>query len=155
MHNACIICKTYILREKHLSKIVLNTHKIAAELMENEVVVINLATSIYYSIDSSGAHIWPLIEQGGSPQDITKALIASYTVDEQVAVKDTNEFLQKLCKEEIITIEETDSTVDISHPRLSPKKPYSALQINVYRDMEEMLALDPPMPNLDHLPWKQ
>ncbi len=36
-----------------------------------------------------------------------------------------------------------------------PRLPYTAPALEIFRDMQDLLALDPPMPGLSDIPWKK
>jgi hypothetical protein len=63
--------------------------------------------------------------------------------------------LKELVDEKLIL--EADGTVDgpTKQPhQLDAKEPYEPPQLNIYRDMGDLLALDPPTPGLEATPWK-
>ena len=40
-------------------------------------------------------------------------------------------------------------------PESQQKLPYESSNLNIYRDMAGLLALDPPMPSLQEITWKE
>lgn len=52
--------------------------------------------SAIINLSETGAMIWKGLEQGLSTEDIIKSLIEEYDVEESVARKDLDEFLQTL-----------------------------------------------------------
>jgi hypothetical protein len=40
-------------------------------------------------------------------------------------------------------------------PEQKDKLPYELPKLNIYRDMGDLLALDPPVPGLGDTPWKE
>lgn len=49
-----------------------------------------------------GAFLWDLLPQADSEQDLVKAVLAEYEVEEATAAADIHEFMEKLQKMEII-----------------------------------------------------
>lgn len=78
------IKKGFILREVAGSYLVLAVGQRAKEFN----AVINLS--------ETGAFIWKALEKGKSQEEIVKDLLAEYKIDEQLAKKDVEAFIQKL-----------------------------------------------------------
>lgn len=78
------IKKGFILREVAGSYLVLAVGQRAKEFN----AVINLS--------ETGAFIWKALEKGKSQEEIVKDLLAEYKIDEQLAKKDVETFIQKL-----------------------------------------------------------
>lgn len=78
------IKKGFILREVAGSYLVLAVGQRAKEFN----AVINLS--------ETGAFIWKALEKGKSQEEIVKDLLAEYKIDEQLAKKDVETFVQKL-----------------------------------------------------------
>jgi len=48
---------------------------------------------------------------------------------------------------------ETRTGVSVPHEQRREKKPYAAPQLQIYRDMQDLLALDPPAPGMNQIAW--
>lgn len=46
--------------------------------IDNEVVILNVVSGTYYSLEQTGADIWGLIEQGARVGDVTAHLAGKY-----------------------------------------------------------------------------
>jgi hypothetical protein len=132
-----------------------NDADVAAEVFDGEAIVLNLATGVYYSLDQAAGFIWSLLAGGHSLADTAAALLARYDVSAERARADVERVAEDLVKESLIRIDEgSRETTPLPEPDARARLPYVAPALNIYRDMGAMLALDPPMPRLDEIPWK-
>jgi hypothetical protein len=76
---------------------------ISAEL-DNEAVLLNVETGIYFGIDAVGTRIWQLLEAGSSVEDIFSQLQEEYDVEPSELRTDLNEFLDVLQANELVQI---------------------------------------------------
>lgn len=124
--------------------------------MDGEVVVINLSTGSYYTSNAVAGSIWPLIEAGQDQVAMADRLCSLYEVERPTAEADLATLLQLLEAEGIIrssnTVAPTDLPADAAHG--DARLPYESPAFEVFRDMEQLLALDPPMPDVGEIPWQ-
>lgn len=131
------------------------TEEVVAKVMDGEAIIINLATGVYYSLDDAGAAMWSLIEEGWRLRDIADAIAAQYDVPTEQAAGDVLDLASALLQEDIVEVAHADgSTAHTSAPHANPRLSYTAPALHAYRDMEDLLALDPPTPSLSDIPWK-
>ena len=57
-----------------------------------------LDLNLMIALNSTGRFLWERLEQGASAQELKDALMAQYHVDEQLANKDVEAFIQNLEK---------------------------------------------------------
>jgi hypothetical protein len=62
----------------------------------DEVMVLDTATSEYLSVNASGAVLWPLLAEGCRPDDLQRALVERFDIDQETAEQDTQRFLSSL-----------------------------------------------------------
>ena len=62
----------------------------------DEVMVLDTDTSQYLSVNSSGAVLWPLLTDGCRREDLERALVDHFDVDDETARADTERFLASL-----------------------------------------------------------
>lgn len=48
------------------------------------------------NLNQTGAFLWELLQKGAEKEDLVKALLGEYEVDEQTASKDVDVFIEKL-----------------------------------------------------------
>jgi hypothetical protein len=131
------------------------TDLVAAQVMDGEVVVINLATGCYYTSNQAAGEIWPLLEQRQSLEALQTRLCDLYAVDRDTAGADLRSLLDLLEAEGIIRSATTEAeSLQPESPPVAEKLPYEPPAFEVFRDMEQLLALDPPMPDAGEIPWE-
>jgi hypothetical protein len=133
-----------------------NDEEVAAKVMDGEAILINLSSGIYYSMDKVGGVIWELIEKRCSLEEVTEAISGRYDVSREQAQSDVDRLVNELLQEKLVLeSSDTASSGESSLPDQQPREIYEAPQLNIYRDMGALLALDPPMPGLEATPWKE
>jgi coenzyme PQQ synthesis protein D (PqqD) len=133
-----------------------NKEEVAAKVMDGEAILINLSNGIYYSMDKVGAVVWELVERNFSPEEMVASIVSRYEVETEKAQADVERLLKELVDEKLILA--ADGVVaggDREQPgQVDTKESYEPPQLNIYRDMGDLLALDPPTPGLEATPWK-
>jgi len=134
----------------------LNEQEVAAKVIDGEAIIINLANGIYYSMDKVGALIWEMLAGGHSLAEVTTAVLARYDVTREQTEADMQKLAAELMQENLLVVSQ-DAPAFLNGSTIeSPEKlPYEAPQLNIYRDMGELLALDPPAPGLQDIIWKE
>lgn len=129
----------------------LKADNIAATVIDGEAIIVNLTTGVYYSMDTVGGEIWQMIEQGLSVPRISALVMARYQVDEDRARTDVEALVGKLSAEDLIAPSD-EAALAGSEPVMAVRLPYVTPTLKIYRDMGDLLALDPPMPGLRDIP---
>jgi Coenzyme PQQ synthesis protein D (PqqD) len=70
--------------------------------LEGEMVLLNLATGVYFGLDPVGTRIWELLASGRSSDEIVGALTAEYDVDAETCRADLARFLGTLRDNELV-----------------------------------------------------
>jgi hypothetical protein len=70
--------------------------------LEGEMVLLNLATGVYFGLDAVGTRIWGLIDGQRSAADIVATLTAEYEVDADTCGADLARFLETLRDNELV-----------------------------------------------------
>ena len=128
------------------------TENTAATVIDGEAIIVNLTTGVYYSMDGIGAEVWMMLEDGLTSDQIASAIAARYEVTATVAGLDLDALIARLQSEDLVT---ADDTVEKPSPEIQPvehRLVYVAPTLSIYRDMGDLLALDPPMPGLRDIP---
>lgn len=133
-----------------------NQAEAAATIMDGEAVMMNLTLGIYYSTDAVGARIWGLAAEGYTLDEIANQLTLEYDVTPAQAAADVQRMADQFVAEGLLRV--------VTLPRPSPaqpapstasKQPYSPPQLEIFREMGHLLALDPPMPGLENMSWNE
>ena len=118
------------------------SESVVADVVENEAVIINVETGIYYSTEGSGGWIWSNVAIAAPCCAVRERLVA-LAGDESAGLA-FDRFLDRLQEEDLVQISETGADEPLPEPDR-----YEAPGLVVYRDMKDLMALDPPMPIID------
>lgn len=131
-----------------------NKEEITAKIIDGEAIIINISTGVYYSMDNVGAALWNMIEKEYTLQECITEIVNQYDVTNETAKTDAERLASDLLKENLVATLDNENHHG-AKPELvqNPKSPYESPKLNIYRDMEELLALDPPTPGLEKIVW--
>jgi Coenzyme PQQ synthesis protein D (PqqD) len=143
-----------------------NEAEVAAKVIDGEAILINLSNGMYYSMDQVGGLIWTMISEGHSLAAIASAVAESYDVSAAQAQADLERVAAELVHENLVVVASEDRQVGGDQQPLGDDRSgyevpldgrlaYEAPRLNKYDDMAELLALDPPMPAMAELAWKE
>ena len=125
-----------------------NVRDVAAKVIDGEAIIMNLSNGLYYSMDNVGAVVWELLGRGQSLDEIADVLTGLYRVERATAMVDVQRLVRELLDENLMTIGALAPGRDAPPPRLADQRPYEPPTLHKYADMADLLALDPPMPNV-------
>jgi hypothetical protein len=129
-----------------------NVERAAGDVIDGEAIIINLVTGAYYSMQGIGGEIWSMISARRSVGSMLDEIVAAYDVDYDAANRDLHAVLQQLLDEGLIQ-PAGDSGAVSATPEFPVRKAYKKPALQVFRDMEELLALDPPAPGMNQIAW--
>jgi hypothetical protein len=69
-----------------------------------EAAILNMGSGVYYGLDPVGAHVWRLLEQPRSVDDLRAAVMEEYEVEPARCEADLLALLEKLRSEGLIEI---------------------------------------------------
>jgi hypothetical protein len=84
------------LEQAEQSLVKLRTDDLVWRQVGDEVMVLDLATSQYLSVNPTGSVLWPLLVEGSRRDDLVRELVEHFEVDEATAAADTEAFLSSL-----------------------------------------------------------
>ena len=70
--------------------------------VEDEIVILDLNTSLYYSLNEVGARVWELLNEGLAADDVVRRLTEEYDADEKAARKDVEALIKELSQEKLL-----------------------------------------------------
>ena len=127
---------------------------VASKVMDGEAIIINLANGVYYSLDKVGGLVWEQIVAMSSVGEAVSAVVARYDVRHDQAQSDVERLLTQLLDEQLIALCDGERPADVDASTIAvSRQAYTPPELNIYRDMGDLLALDPPTPGLDS-PWQ-
>lgn len=129
---------------------------VAAKVIDGELIIIRLSDGTYYATDNVGARVWELIEGGHALGGIIRAITAWYGMEAGRVERDVAALVEQLLAEGLIAAVPARAIGE--PPGTAPDGPlpaYEAPQLAIYRDMGNLLALDPPTPGIDELLFRE
>ena len=127
---------------------------VAAKVMDGEAVIINLTSGVYYSMDKVGAVLWDLIQSGHNLQECIDIVMTLYDISGEQVQDDAESLIRELVQEDLIVPSGREAADPMGgESGQAHDQPYEAPILNIYRDMGDLLALDPPTPGLQISPW--
>lgn len=131
------------------SRLRVNDRHVTASVIDGEAIIINLESGLYYSLDQFGAAAWELLAAGHSIAESAGALAQACKADASVIAADLQRLADELALNTLVSPMETatapTATIDLS---AIAQLPWVAPTLNVYDDMGDVLALDPPLPQV-------
>jgi Coenzyme PQQ synthesis protein D (PqqD) len=133
--------------------VVVNPTDISAKVLDGEAVIINLSTGVYFSATGSGAVAWALLQAGHDRAGIAQGVAEHFGVPVDQVDDDLGPFLADLRSHDLVvpgTAVSEPEAVELDAAGTA----YAPPELEVYTDMSDLLALDPPMPGLADIPWR-
>jgi hypothetical protein len=127
-----------------------NRDHVAARIIDGELIIIRLADGTYYSMDNAGARVWALMEAGHPIADVVRTISSWYGAAPDRVEGDVASLVRELLDEGLIMAGSAEAN---GMPAAAPVdlEPYETPTLHIYRDMGNLLALDPPTPGIDDL----
>ncbi|MCC7274916.1 MAG: PqqD family protein [Alphaproteobacteria bacterium] len=132
----------------------INRAKIAHDVIDGEVVLVNVVNGFYFSLRGSAASLWAAIEEGRSFGDLCEWASAHYAVDPRVVADAASSFVTALVADEIV-IPSADPPPADGERRAVPEAagtPFATPVIERFTEMMDLLTLDP-IHEVDDLGW--
>lgn len=70
----------------------------------DEAVVLNLASGMYYGLNTAGLRVWQVLEQGGSLDSARDAIVAEFDVDRETAARDLEVLIDALASKGLVVV---------------------------------------------------
>jgi Coenzyme PQQ synthesis protein D (PqqD) len=133
-----------------------NAPTVAWEAVDGEVIVINLGTGTYYSLDAAGALLWEGVAAGATVSDCVAAVRERYEGEEAVVRSALDQFVADLQAEGLVVAASSDDSRDNPRdPGAAPgfassgsaengeRAPFEAPRLERYIDLQNLIQLDP------------
>jgi hypothetical protein len=131
-----------------------NHNEVAAKVMDGEAILINISNGMYHSMENVGGAAWELIAEGHALKEVIQVIADHYDASYAQVETDVMALANALMGEQLV-VESTDSVAAPTFDTPDAKLPYETPTLNTYKDMNDLLALDPPMPGLQEIPWEE
>jgi hypothetical protein len=72
--------------------------------LDGEIVILNLTSGVYFSVDGVGTRIWILMSEQVAPEEIVRQLIAEFEVEEAQLRSDMESLVKDLAGQGLIEV---------------------------------------------------
>lgn len=120
-----------------------NSPAVVGEVIDGEAIIIHLESGTYYSARDTAVRAWELIAQGANIGQIVDRLTQEYDINPlDVSFSLTNFINQLMAHQLIVEVAgATGANLEASAPTM--KQSYNEPRLEVFRDMQNLLMLDP------------
>ncbi len=132
-------------------KLQINVPRVVHETIDGEVIVIDLATGTYFSLQGGAADVWTLITAGQTPDEMVPSLAVSYNEDSGFIGATIDSFLNELKSEELV-VEAGDEAPPPGAAATVSGNGTFAPYLEKHTDMAELILLDP-VHEVDSMGW--
>ncbi len=135
----------------------INTPRVIYETIDQEAIIIDFDTGIYYSVDRIGSEIWSIIEKGATISQITDAILRRYSGERIMVGDSVTQFITQLEQENIIVRyskepDEVSLETSVKNASKTGQPAFEVPTLSKYSDMQELLLLDP-IHEVDETGW--
>lgn len=123
------------------------SEQVVSKILDGEAIVIDLTTGIYYSMEGIAAKIWRELNSGSSRDDLLQNVGNKYP-GQPDAQDDIKVFVSRLVTDGLLVETEAPSTQPDELETVDWPNDYATPVIQSFDDVAEMVALDPPLPEL-------
>jgi Coenzyme PQQ synthesis protein D (PqqD) len=81
----------------------LRADSVAWNAVGEDVVVLDLTSSTYFSTNATGTVLWKLLASGASRAELVNALVERFGVDQETVERDVDAFLADLERAQLLT----------------------------------------------------
>ena len=124
------------------------------ETMGDEVVVINLDSGRYYSLEGAGAALWEALVAGAPLEAVSEAVEARFAGERAEIDSAVAAVVAELEAEGLIGQAAANGAAPAPSPNVGERPPFVAPVLQKYTDMEALLLLDP-IHEVDEQGWPQ
>jgi hypothetical protein len=136
-----------------MARYYIDKSKVTHDRLEDEVIIINVATGSYFSGSGSAADVWSLVSRGTSIADTVRRLAAEYTCDEETVARDVSKCIDLLVERGLI--QQNDEGPDLKAqlvPLRAGRTSWVSPTFDEYTDMWDLIRLDP-IHEADEVGW--
>jgi len=129
----------------------MNSPNIVGEKFDDEVVLVNLNSGIYYSLRENAAKIWTLLTMGYCAAQIIALYQQHCSEASEAITSKISQFIDQLISQELLVISQRD-LIQIEEPFLLSMDLFTAPTLEIFSDMQDILLLDP-VHDVDEQGW--
>lgn len=129
----------------------MNSPNIVGEKFDEEVVLVNLNSGIYYSLRENAGKIWTLLTLGYSAAQIIALYQQHCSEDPEAIASQISQFIEQLIDQELLVGTHQD-LIEAEELFLQPMTLFVAPTLEIFSDMQDILLLDP-VHDVDEQGW--
>lgn len=131
----------------------INRPDVIDEIFDDEVVIVNLKSGNYYSLEHVGAAVWSMIESGATRDEIVRSITERYAASYSEVENAIEHLLQEFQEEELVIAAQTSvSNGNFNLGVIKFGRGFEPPILHKYMDMQELLLLDP-IHEVDETGW--
>ena len=97
-----VVIATGILKMALNQRYAVDPENVFAKKVQDEIMLLDLNSGLYYFLNEVGAQIWEMLEQGHPLENILQALAESYEADVSVLEQDLRQLVADLTSQGLI-----------------------------------------------------
>jgi hypothetical protein len=78
-------------------------------VLGDEAVILNLASGVYFGLDTVGTRMWQLMSEHESTETVVEALLAEYEVEKKQLRCDLDDLIRQLSDKGLMTIDAAEA----------------------------------------------
>jgi hypothetical protein len=121
----------------------IDLNRVSHERLQDEVIIINVATGSYFSGSGTAADVWTLIAAGASLDETLAILAAAYGTDPGMIKGDVETCIAKLIESAVISLADTAPPAGVRELPDMQRSSWSPPAFDEYSDMWDLLQADP------------
>ena len=118
-------------------------------MIDDEAIIIHVASGTYYNTEGIGGWVWQQCAAGYAVHQIEALCSERFEVSREQSDADLAAFFAMLVAEDLVTETYAAEAALPAAEAEAARLAYSAPRLHAYRDLKDLLALDPPMPRLN------
>ena len=126
---------------------------VISDIIDDEVVIIDMATGAYYSLDRCGALVWQALEAGLSVAEVIEQVRQRYDGEPEAMAQAVEQLVAQLEQETLMLPRPADAAG--AGAWLAPsgeRQPFAPPVLQKYDDMQDLIMLDP-IHQVDETGW--
>lgn len=134
------------------SQYVVNAPAVVGEIIDDEAVILNLHSGLYFNTAGPGAEIWAGLDRGATVEALAGRLTARFDIASAEAAAAVATFLATLESYELVRSEAADADTPGVAPAVAGTEPFSPPELGMHSDLDDLLRLDP-IHDVDQMGW--
>jgi hypothetical protein len=116
---------------------------IHSQVFDDEVVVMDMTTGLYFSLRGAAIEIWTAVSRGATRTDAIAALASRYSASDEAIAAAADTAIATLHQHGLIAAAPPNGEAAAPEPAAGERVPLAAPTIECFTDMQELLLLDP------------